>query len=110
RLGKGIVSENMLMCCEPEMVYGLHLIRRISDESTLVVEIAFTWSLRINDGINVTLFDVINQIHMVMMGAWDQECSSVMVVPAVKPLETATQHQIPIEISMAQNQIIQTFR
>nr|GFB04021.1 hypothetical protein [Tanacetum cinerariifolium] len=84
--------------------------RRISDESALVVEIAFTWSLRIkmgnlfriNDGINVTLFDVFNQIHsLVMMGAWDQECSSVMVVPAVKPLETATQHQIPIEISMA---------
>ncbi|GKE25768.1 hypothetical protein Tco_1441152 [Tanacetum coccineum] len=35
----------MLMRCEPDMAYGLHPIWRISDESALVVEIAFTWSL-----------------------------------------------------------------
>ncbi|GJR23604.1 hypothetical protein Tco_0972131 [Tanacetum coccineum] len=35
----------MLLCCEPAMAYGLHLIRRISDESALVVKIDFTWSL-----------------------------------------------------------------
>ncbi|GJX03376.1 hypothetical protein Tco_0189292 [Tanacetum coccineum] len=35
----------MLLCCEPDTAYGLHLIRRISDESTLVVEIDFTRSI-----------------------------------------------------------------
>ncbi|GKF71651.1 hypothetical protein Tco_0207765 [Tanacetum coccineum] len=35
----------MLLCYEPDMTYGLHPIWRISDESTLVVEIDFTWSL-----------------------------------------------------------------
>ncbi|GJY00299.1 hypothetical protein Tco_0357317 [Tanacetum coccineum] len=35
----------MLLCCEPDTVYGLHPIRRISNESDLVVEIDFTWSL-----------------------------------------------------------------
>nr|GEW42926.1 hypothetical protein [Tanacetum cinerariifolium] len=45
RLGKGTISENMLLCCNPDTTYGLHPIRRISDESILVVEIDFTWSL-----------------------------------------------------------------
>ncbi|GJV71752.1 hypothetical protein Tco_1491747 [Tanacetum coccineum] len=36
----------MLLCCEPNTAYGLHPIWRISDESALVVEIDFTWSLR----------------------------------------------------------------
>ncbi|GJW80197.1 putative nucleotidyltransferase, ribonuclease H [Tanacetum coccineum] len=35
----------MLLCCEPDTAYGLHPIQRISDESTLAVEIDFTWSL-----------------------------------------------------------------
>ncbi|GKC16430.1 hypothetical protein Tco_1013212, partial [Tanacetum coccineum] len=35
----------MLLCCEPDTAYGLHPIRRISDELALVVEIDFTWSL-----------------------------------------------------------------
>nr|GEX38845.1 hypothetical protein [Tanacetum cinerariifolium]GEX54771.1 hypothetical protein [Tanacetum cinerariifolium] len=35
----------MLICHDPDMVYGLHPIRRISNESDLVVEINFTWSL-----------------------------------------------------------------
>ncbi|GKD19107.1 hypothetical protein Tco_1208265 [Tanacetum coccineum] len=35
----------MLMCCEPDITYGLPPIRRISDESALAVEIDFTWSL-----------------------------------------------------------------
>ncbi|GJT55973.1 hypothetical protein Tco_0991027 [Tanacetum coccineum] len=35
----------MLLCCEPDTAYGLHPIRRISDESALAVEIDFTWSL-----------------------------------------------------------------
>ncbi|GKG10754.1 hypothetical protein Tco_0342154 [Tanacetum coccineum] len=35
----------MLLCCEPDTAYGIHPIRRISDESALVVEIDFTWSL-----------------------------------------------------------------
>ncbi|GJZ43147.1 hypothetical protein Tco_0590402 [Tanacetum coccineum] len=33
------------MCYEPDTAYGLHPIRRISDESALAVEIDFTWSL-----------------------------------------------------------------
>nr|GEY41373.1 hypothetical protein [Tanacetum cinerariifolium] len=44
RLRKGNVSNNKLLCCEPDTAYGLHLIRRISDELDLVVEIDFTWS------------------------------------------------------------------
>ncbi|GKE46906.1 hypothetical protein Tco_1478164, partial [Tanacetum coccineum] len=40
----GTISEN-LMCYEPDTAYGLHPIRRISDESALAVEIDFTWSL-----------------------------------------------------------------
>ncbi|GJZ53909.1 hypothetical protein Tco_0608794 [Tanacetum coccineum] len=35
----------MLLCCKPDMAYGLHPIRRISDESALAVEIDFIWSL-----------------------------------------------------------------
>ncbi|GJT68267.1 hypothetical protein Tco_1019747 [Tanacetum coccineum] len=35
----------MLLCYEPDTAYGLHPIRRISDESALAVEIDFTWSL-----------------------------------------------------------------
>ncbi|GKA94641.1 hypothetical protein Tco_0816679 [Tanacetum coccineum] len=35
----------MLLCCKPDTAYGLLPIRRISDESALVVEIDFTWSL-----------------------------------------------------------------
>ncbi|GJR63407.1 hypothetical protein Tco_1505569 [Tanacetum coccineum] len=43
-LGMGTISEK-LMCYEPDTAYGLHPIRRISDESALAVEIDFTWSL-----------------------------------------------------------------
>nr|GEW43409.1 hypothetical protein [Tanacetum cinerariifolium] len=35
----------MLLCYEPDMVYGLNPIWRISDELALVVEIDFTWSI-----------------------------------------------------------------
>ncbi|GKF53585.1 hypothetical protein Tco_0160495 [Tanacetum coccineum] len=35
----------MLLCYEPDTAYGLRLIRCISDELALVVEIDFTWSL-----------------------------------------------------------------
>nr|GEU87432.1 hypothetical protein [Tanacetum cinerariifolium] len=45
RLRKGTVSNNMLMCCEPDTAYGLHLIRRMLDKLALVVEIDFTWSI-----------------------------------------------------------------
>ncbi|GKG49565.1 hypothetical protein Tco_0516017, partial [Tanacetum coccineum] len=35
----------MLLYCEPDTTYELHPIRRILDESALVVEIDFTWSI-----------------------------------------------------------------
>nr|GEX51601.1 Gag-Pol polyprotein [Tanacetum cinerariifolium] len=41
RLEKGTILDNMLLCTE----YEIHPILRISDESALVVEIKFTWSL-----------------------------------------------------------------
>ncbi|GJS13596.1 hypothetical protein Tco_0408068 [Tanacetum coccineum] len=44
-LGKGTISENILLCCEPDTAYGQHPIRCISDESALAIEIDFTWSL-----------------------------------------------------------------
>nr|GEU56143.1 hypothetical protein [Tanacetum cinerariifolium] len=44
-LGKGTVLENMLLRCDPDTTYGLHHIQCILDESALVVEIDFKWSL-----------------------------------------------------------------
>nr|GEV44388.1 hypothetical protein [Tanacetum cinerariifolium] len=56
-LGRELFQNNMLMCCEPDMVYGLHPIRRISDELALVVEIDFTWSLGFEDRISLMMFE-----------------------------------------------------
>ncbi|GJW05041.1 hypothetical protein Tco_1563897 [Tanacetum coccineum] len=44
RFGKGTVSDNMLLCCVPDMAYGSHSIRRIPKKSSLAVEIDLTWS------------------------------------------------------------------
>ncbi|GJU78035.1 hypothetical protein Tco_1275105 [Tanacetum coccineum] len=44
-LGKGTVLGNMNLCCDPDTAYGPCSIRRISDKSTVAVEIDFTWSL-----------------------------------------------------------------
>ncbi|GJS84829.1 hypothetical protein Tco_0751370 [Tanacetum coccineum] len=44
RFGKGAVSENMLLCCVPDMAYGSHSIRRIPEKLALTVEIDLTWS------------------------------------------------------------------
>ncbi|GKF51089.1 hypothetical protein Tco_0147556, partial [Tanacetum coccineum] len=44
RLGKGTVSDNMLLCYVPDTTYGPHPIRRIPEKSTLAVEINLTWS------------------------------------------------------------------
>ncbi|GJT45559.1 hypothetical protein Tco_0954274 [Tanacetum coccineum] len=41
---KGIVSDNMLLCCVPNTAYGSHPIRRILEKSSLAVEIDLTWS------------------------------------------------------------------
>ncbi|GJT70930.1 reverse transcriptase domain-containing protein [Tanacetum coccineum] len=41
---KGTVFENKLLCYVPDMAYGPHPIRRISEKSALVVEIDLTWS------------------------------------------------------------------
>ncbi|GJV23969.1 hypothetical protein Tco_1376664 [Tanacetum coccineum] len=46
RLGKGIVSENRLLCCVPDMAYGSCPIWRISEKSTLAIEIDLNWSRR----------------------------------------------------------------
>ncbi|GJV68091.1 hypothetical protein Tco_1483600 [Tanacetum coccineum] len=46
RLGKGTVSENMLLCCGTDTAYGPDSIWCISDKSALAVEIYLTWSLR----------------------------------------------------------------
>ncbi|GJX56839.1 hypothetical protein Tco_0286736 [Tanacetum coccineum] len=43
-LRKGIVSDDMLMCCVPDTAYGSHPIRRIPEKSALAVEIDLTWS------------------------------------------------------------------
>ncbi|GKA17117.1 hypothetical protein Tco_0696954 [Tanacetum coccineum] len=40
--GKGTGSLNLLLCCEPDTAYGLHSIRRISDESAIAVELDLT--------------------------------------------------------------------
>nr|GEV13967.1 reverse transcriptase domain-containing protein [Tanacetum cinerariifolium] len=46
RLGNGPVSEDRLLYYVSDTVYGPDPIRRIKDESTLAVDIDFTWSLR----------------------------------------------------------------
>ncbi|GKC27298.1 hypothetical protein Tco_1034592, partial [Tanacetum coccineum] len=43
-IGKGTVSEEMLLCCVPDTAYCPHIIRRIPEKSALAVEIDLTWS------------------------------------------------------------------
>ncbi|GKE35493.1 hypothetical protein Tco_1454815 [Tanacetum coccineum] len=44
RLGKGTVSDNILLCCVPDTAYGPHPIWRISEKLALAIEIDLTWS------------------------------------------------------------------
>ncbi|GJS34111.1 hypothetical protein Tco_0532493 [Tanacetum coccineum] len=44
RPGKGTVSDNMLLRCVPDTLYGPHLIRRILEKSALAFEIDLSWS------------------------------------------------------------------
>ncbi|GJT88431.1 hypothetical protein Tco_1070148 [Tanacetum coccineum] len=47
----------MLLCYDPDTVYGLLPIWRISNESALVVEINFTWSLGFEARISFMMFE-----------------------------------------------------
>ncbi|GJZ49473.1 hypothetical protein Tco_0603663 [Tanacetum coccineum] len=66
RLGKWTVSENKLLCCVPDTVYGSCLIRRISEKSALAVEIDLDWSRGcmtsdLCDSLNSMFADLIQQ-------------------------------------------------